>query len=300
MRGTMTSRRPGGGARVAGNPGWRWGRVVSLLLGVLFLAACQSGPATTPLPGATVGVADGTVATACTGGGCQPTATATVSPTATPMPPSAAPVTRTATIAPSATPTLVPPTATTLAPTAAALPTMSTRTVIRTPASAPNGQYLPGYPEEFYIAREVVVTIDGKPFIVGLPEKYLGDSRVEEVIRSFVHNTQLIDQSLETGDETLLVNATSGPELDRDLPALRQLRDKGQSTRVRREWIRLAFVTLESDKAGVFVVTGFSTVTVDRRTGTELHRTDPREISYVTVLQQSDGVWKNNDSRSLQ
>jgi hypothetical protein len=185
-------------------------------------------------------------------------------------------------------------------PTATAPSSTVVPTVVRTPAVAPEGQYLPGYPPDFYITREVTVTIDGTPFIVGVPDRYIGNPQVEEVIRAFVHNTRLIDQALETGDETLLMNATSGPELDRDLPALRQLRDKGQSTRVQREWIRLAFVTLQGDKAGVFVVTSFATVTVDRNTGKELNRTDPKEISYVTVLQQAGGVWKNNDSRSLE
>jgi hypothetical protein len=301
MKGTSWGRQGRGGGYAGADRRRRRGSLLPLLMGLLCLAACGGGPATgTPLPGATVVSGGRTRGTACVGGGCEPIATMTHAPTATPTLPIATPIPTTTTAALTATTTVVPPTATVPPPTTIASSPTVAPTADRTPAVAPAGQYLPGYPPDFFITREVTMMIDGTPFIVGVPDRYLGNPLVEEVIRAFVHNTRLIDQALETGDESLLMNATSGPELDCDLPALRQLRDKGQSTRVRRQWIRLAFVTLQGDKVGVFVVTSFATVTVDRNTGEELHRTDPKEISYVTVLQQAGGVWKNNDSRSLQ
>jgi hypothetical protein len=302
MKGTIWGRHGRGGGYAYEDRRRRHGLLLPVLMGLLFLSACGGGPVTgTPLPGATVVSGGRTSGTACVGGGCQPTmavpSASTV--TATSVPPTATPALPTVTVVLTVTPTSVPPTVTPPLPTVTPPVPTTAPTAARTPAVAPAGQILPGYPEDLYISREVTVVVDGTPVIVGISERYLGDPQVEEVVRAFLQIQQITARAFATNDESLLATAVSGPELERELAALRKTRDQGQAVQLTRDRRRIAVATIQGDKAGLYVNYDETAVLVDARSGQVVQRLEPREREVVVVIEKTNGVWKLNDGRSL-
>ena len=118
-------------------------------------------------------------------------------------------------------------------------------------------------------------------------------------MRSYLQIQQVTAKAFATNDEGLLATAVSGPELARELAALRKTRDQGQAVQLTRDRRRIAVATIQGDRAGLYVNYDETAVIIDARSGQVVQRLEPREREIVVVIQKIDGIWKLDDGRSL-